>query len=175
MKKLIALLVCLSAVAAVNAQGLINVANGAAGVNAPVTGVDGTALAGEPFVAQLWVGDSADSMTAVGTPIMFNSTGSDPGYFFGPSAGVAVPGYAAGASIPATQIRAWSTATGSDWASATIRGESNIFASPALASDQTPVPNLVGLQSFQLVPEPSTIALGALGAVALAFLGRRRK
>jgi len=84
------------------------------------------------------------------------------------------------------QVRAWNNLNGTitTWAQvmanpAVARGMSDLFSpSGALGGTDTPPatpPNLIGLTSFNLaiVPEPSLIALGALGLGALLL--RRRK
>jgi len=55
-------------------------------------------------------------------------------------------------------------------------GVSGIFHSSAPVGGTGAVPNLVGLQSFNLflVPEPSTFALAGLGAAALLIFRRRK-
>lgn len=63
---------------------------------------------------------------------------------------------------------------GATWESALSKGESNVISVTPAMAPATP-PDLVGLQGFNIivVPEPSTIALGVLGAAALLL--RRRK
>jgi hypothetical protein len=75
------------------------------------------------------------------------------------------------------QVRAWMTTGpggGATYELAQSRGASGIFSVTPASAPATP-PDLVGLTSFniQIVPEPSTIALGVLGAAALLL--RRRK
>jgi len=80
-------------------------------------------------------------------------------------------------------IATWDQALTAFRAGQTSIGYSPLFTVPfslggfGALPNQTLAPNLTGLQSFQLynnVPEPSTIALGILGAGCL-FLLRRRK
>lgn len=90
----------------------------------------------------------------------------------------------AGGSTGFFQVKAWETAFGATYDEAVAvgrTGESNVF-SMAVTTDVAgqPLPfasNLVqgGLESFsvEVVPEPSTIVLGVLGAAALLL--RRRK
>jgi len=82
----------------------------------------------------------------------------------------------------AVQLRAWDNRGGTvlTWAAVmqdpTIaHGSSAIIDNLTCGGGPTPASNLIGLQSFGLVgvPEPSMIALGALGLGALLF--RRRK
>jgi hypothetical protein len=75
------------------------------------------------------------------------------------------------------RLRGWMTTgpgAGTTWEAAASRGESSVFSVTPTMAPATP-PDLVGLTSFDIiiVPEPSTIALGVLGAAALLL--RRRK
>lgn len=168
MKKLLLLAVCIAGAVSVVGQGTVNFANVGVGVNAPVFNVDGTTrLEGTQFMAQLVVNGSP-----VGDAAPF-LTGGSAGFFLG---GVQDAGVAAGTTVSAV-VRAWDTATGATFDAASIKGESaawdlDIVGNPA-GSPPAPPAALVGMQSFSLVPEPSTIALAILGGVALLF--RRRK
>lgn len=95
------------------------------------------------------------------------------GFILAPTA-LAIPGVAAGNSAR-LQLRAFDTASGATYETSLNRGASLSFDSATLVSGTTPPNNLVGLTAFNVavVPEPSTIALGALGAIF--FLIRRRK
>ncbi|MGV3772054.1 MAG: PEP-CTERM sorting domain-containing protein [Verrucomicrobiales bacterium] len=83
---------------------------------------------------------------------------------------VAVPGVAPGVAANLV-FRAYE---GSSFETASVKGETAPF-SVILGGGLLPAANLDALtgQSLTLVPEPSTIALGVLGAAALLF--RRRK
>jgi hypothetical protein len=145
-------------------------------VEARVFNVDGTSpLAGTQFTAQLWGGPSPDNLQPIPTVTTFR-TGAGAG-FVTPAGEVAVPGVAGGGTAH-LQLRAWDNTTGATWETAGLKGASPTFTVSGLgnpgAVPPTPPPNLVGLQSFALVPEPSTIALAVLGAVAL-FLRRRKQ
>jgi hypothetical protein len=82
--------------------------------------------------------------------------------------------------MAAVQIRAWQGAAGSTFEQASKRGISPTLtlATGNVPDASTGIPsppaNLVGLQGFDLVPEPSTIALAVLGLGSL-LLFRRRK
>jgi hypothetical protein len=147
--------------------------NTAAGIDAKVYGVDGvTALDGAAFKAQLYWGASADSLTGVG-PVLDFRTGAAAGYIV--STVVTIAGAPEGAA-GFVAMRAWASAAGTNWeaaqASGAGYGSSDALAITLGVSPNTP-PNMTGLTSFALVPEPSTIALGLLGLGVLAL--RRRK
>lgn len=184
MKKLAILASCFVAVAAM-AQGTVNFANGAAGVNAPISDPAGARLNGTAYVAQLWAGSSATSLAPVGAVVAFR-TGTGAGYFLGGER--VIPGVAAGGTA-FVQVRAWSAAGGTTWESAAANPTAQVgwsggvwnptaAASPfqvTVGGGTLPPGNLVGLTSFNLVnvPEPATLALGVLGGLALLI--RRRK
>jgi hypothetical protein len=119
------------------------------------------------------------------TPFRFSSSVQNiKGFWTGTTP--AVPGVAGGSADRAKFIiRAWDNRGGTitTWQQVLqdpniARGESFIFTvnqQLGLAPSITP-PNISGFESFQLhvVPEPSVIALGVLGAGCL-FLLRRRK
>lgn len=185
MKKLIYIAAILVAAISATAQGTINVNNRITGtLDAPVFDVGGTVrLSGTGFFAQLYAGPAGagdGALVAVGTPINFR-TGNAAGYVVVTGLDTTIPSVAPGAKAQ-VQLRAWDAAFPTFAAAVAGGGKnggSNSFLSqnlggpdaaggpPALAA------TLVGLQSFSLVPEPSTIALGALGIGALLF--RRRK
>jgi hypothetical protein len=186
MKKLA--LVALTSVAVVAtsyAQGTVNFNNRVVGVVvAQIYDVDGTTgLAGTGYTAQLFggaQGTAADQLTAL-TPATDFRTGNAAGFINSPGA-VVVTGVAGGGTAT-LQVRAWDnqggTLTSFDdaMAAGAAYGSSDPFDVAGLgdpsASPPTTPPNLVGLTSFSLVPEPSTYALLALGAGAL-FLRRRK-
>lgn len=183
MKKLIYIAAFLAASMAAYAQGTINFNNRVTGsVDAPVFDVGGTVkLAGTGFWAQLYAGPSgaaSSALTAVGSPVNFR-TGNAAGYVVTPGE-IAIAGVAPGAKAQ-IELRAWSgnfASYAAAVAAGAPAGASASFESLALGGSvggapPTPGPALVGLTSFSLVPEPSTIALGALGVAALLF--RRRK
>lgn len=177
----------------------------AAGVGARVLMPDGTpvgstaagAPAGTLFLAQLYVGagnvsDSA-SLVPVGNPVNLRS-GSSGGYSqitgtttlgvpVDPT--VVVPTIPGGA-LATIQMRAWWAGPGGntyqqyyeyDGPAAGLFGASPLLVKPLGGGGTPPGPpaDLVGLESFRLipVPEPTTWALLGLGAAALLIFRRR--
>lgn len=191
MKKTLVLGMALLASTALSyAQGTLNFANGAAGVNAPVWAYGSTssaAIAGNAYAVDLYFGPAgitdplSPQLTSAGLLVNFG-TGASAGFFFGGTR--TITGFAPGTSI-SVQVRVWDMTAGNSYAAALSSGA---FSNPAghygysepiqvaLGGGTIPNPNLVGLQSFslQLVPEPSTFALAGLGAASL-LLFRRRK
>jgi len=184
MKHLIYLTAVISVSVGVCAQGTVNFNNskGAIGGNgAKVTYWDPGVGLDSSFVAQLWAGPDGSSLAPVGAVLAFrdgagrgflNTTGQDTVRVIS----TVVPG-----GIATIQIRVWEAAKGSTFQealfNASVMGMSAIF-TVKTGGDGEPASlpaNLVGLQPFSVVPnipEPSTVALGALGLGAL--LWRRR-
>lgn len=153
--------VCLAASSAV-AQDFLATNFSPGVVDAPVFNTDGTTGLDSSAMFEVWVGGA---VVASGT--FFDGAGA--GYFNGGQ----VTAGDAGATVQA-QVRAWTGAASYD--AATVRGESALF-DQVLGGGGTPpaAPGaMANFQSFSLVPEPSTIFLGLLGAGAL-FLRRFRK
>jgi len=152
----------------------------------------GVPLAGSGFTAQLWAADSqaADSALAPIATTSFRTitTLAFQGFLLPLATSPVVPGVASDATSRAKfQLRVWDNKGGTitSWTQVTDpannlvgRGSSTIFTVPfQLGAGTTTPPNLIGLESFQLfsiVPEPSVIALGALGAGCLLLLRRRK-
>ncbi len=130
---------------------------------------------GPNHVAQIYWGTSADfaSMTPIGSPVALPSGG---GAGFVNSGAVDVTGASFNQMIHYS-IGAWDSTTGGTFESATIRGNSTPVALTLGADALATPPNVNTFASFQLqtvvVPEPSTIALGIIGGLAL-LLRRRR-
>jgi len=95
---------------------------------------------------------------------------------------VSVPD-AAGGTTAQLIVRAWDNTTGGSYAAALIKGSSTPFTTGVLGGagnpPATPSSMVTGLasgfQSFALTPEPTTIALGALGAKERFGLGLTHK
>lgn len=148
----------------------------------------GALLNGTGFTAAIYVGRTASEVMVNNTPPQVNGTSS---FRTGGGAG-RTPSYTAQADgIPGGtpdvnyQLRAWDNQnmTVTSWTQVMAAGgaiaagssDISVFGSPLALGGGTP-PLTLGLRSFQLtqvVPEPSLIALGALGLGALLL--RRRK
>jgi hypothetical protein len=169
-------------------QGQINLNNrGLALVN----NAAGAPLTGTSFVAQVWYGSSASTINKSFAPSPFRvSTTASPGSWNpaatgGPGSIATLDGFAPGSTVT-LQVAVWdSSIAGVGAAQALAKapgtGLSETF-TYAIPTDPLAIPGgMEGLKSFNLVasggtpvvPEPTTIALGALGAAAL--LWRRRK
>lgn len=124
--------------------------------------------------AQLFLVGTGGTLTPLTPPTTFRTGAAAP---YLTAQNVDVPGVKPGTSANFV-LRAW---VGSSFDAASARGESAQFTVANLGGDPgggaPPIlpPKLNGLQSFAIVtvPEPSTIALGVLGAAALLI--RRRK
>jgi hypothetical protein len=182
MKKLLVTLAAVLVSVSTFAQGTIKFNNRLTGqVDAPVTLPGGTtgfgSIAGAQ--AQLFLVTGGSTYTALTPATTFRSTSAAAyPYVNEPTAGVVVPGVAAGAQATIV-LRAWAGGATYDPTSNSHYGQSlpitiALGGTPAIGA---PIPDavLTGLQGFSVtvVPEPSTIALGLLGAAALLY--RRRK
>jgi len=172
--------------------------NTSAGTPAGVQTYTGATLSGAGFTAQLWGAAGANTPVASLAPLVNATTSFRTGTAAGFINATLFPGGNALMQVPNTpidgtgyqgtfQLRAWDNVGGTitSWAmvmanDSILRGASPAFTPTAVLGGtgtppQTP-PNLTGLVSFNLftpVPEPSLIALGALGLGALLL--RRRK
>ncbi|MBE7502003.1 MAG: hypothetical protein HS113_17245 [Verrucomicrobiales bacterium] len=155
-------------------QGQFNFGNRvtAAGIDAPFY-LPGsvTKLEGPAYLAQAYLGLEAGSLTPVG-PVLPFRTGAAAGYIT--STSVTVGGIPGGTTV-FVQMRAWEAAKGGIYEAAVAAGGIYGASAPlSLTLSEPPgVPtDMVGLQPFALIPEPTTLTLAVLGAAAL--LGRRR-
>jgi len=172
------------------AQGTISLANIGAGLNSPVRDSSGALIAsGAPVTVELLAGLSATSVQPFGTAIT-TTTWLAGGYFGVGNPAQALPNFAAG-SFPFFQLRAWNNTGGVNTYAGALAANQAYVAGPVFqlvaggglnglgnpaASPPVPAPALFGMPTgwtLNLVPEPSTLLLGALGAAALLF--RRRK
>jgi hypothetical protein len=185
MKKTILTILGVAATFAAFGQGTIVIANNAGATIYPVLLPDGSTAKGTDYSVEVFAKNTDPANKIGGTMTLNPSNGR-----FSLSGGQQVPGVAPGA-IADLIARAWDNRTGATYDAATIKGSST-FKSAALGGDvdndpSTPpatAPGMVtqkpeGFQNIQLqggpviIPEPSTIALGALGVAALLL--RRRK
>jgi hypothetical protein len=94
--------------------------------------------------------------------------------------GLVVPGAATGASANIL-VRAWDSSTGATWATAGSRSApnsglitvSNLGGGPTPAATFSANSNWSGL-TVGVIPEPSVVALAALGIAGLFFVARRK-
>src|SRR5882724_2151779 len=191
MKKLIFTTALEFACVSAFAQGTLVFANAGVGFTAQVTDTDGTTgLLGSAWSADLyWApGVVTDStlLTALNQPTTFSPVPAQAGYFSGGERTIPTQ-----PDVPTTvQVRVWATASGNSWAAAAATpgarvGESILFqmslGNPngggfnGLPEDP---PYMIGLNghpwsvSVVGVPEPSALALAALGLGGILVLRR---
>jgi len=172
MKKTLVAIAALLITAAAYGQGSVNFANRVVGV------VDQPVLQGAGGNPALGIGEingikaqlllvNGTSTTPVGTAIAFRgTTGLLARYFDGGS--IDIPGTAAGGTAT-LKVRI----TGAQVVGGQFDGPSF---TQALGGGQLPAENMATFTGFSvpLVPEPTTIALGVLGAAALVAARRRK-
>lgn len=174
MKKLIIAMAALLVSISAHGQGQVVFNNRVVGsVVAPVTlagsttGLqDGVGATGAKWEAQLFGGPAGGALEAL-TPKTTFRTGTGAGFVVAVDVTLAKVAPGASASM---QMKAFTTdGNGS--------GASKVF-NVTLGGGLNPPANLVGLEAFSAtynnVPEPSTIALGLLGAAGLLALRRRK-
>jgi hypothetical protein len=195
MKKVVLILASVLVGLSAYAQGTVAFQNRdtANGVNAPIYDltVGGTLLSGTGYMAQLYtakVGLPEAAMKATGAAVDFR-TGAAAGFVnVGSAASRAIDGVNFGEQAQ-VQIRAWSAAGGPTYEAAAAKAmndpsihvgkSATLTITTAASALNTPSP-LTGLTPFAItpgsegpIPEPSTLALAALGAAALLI--RRRQ
>jgi hypothetical protein len=177
-------------------QGSVNVNNRGLTPAQLVTDTAGNNLStlNGAFVAQLVYGANGSTpATVLGGTMPFRvSTSSFVGTWNPGAEGIrTLTGFDTGAAV-AMQVRVWDSAVFTSWDAAsaaltagshsvaTQAGSSSVFTYTVGAASDPSSQSIVNFRGFQLtaipvtvVPEPTTIALGALGAAAL--LWRRRK
>jgi len=180
MKKILSLIMVLGAAAAVHAQGYFN-GNTSLSDNPNGDGVGGTIYDGATFAsgtgyhAQYYIGTqgtSANSLVANGTAGTLG-TGNSAGYYM---PGEVATTFAVAAQVT-VQLRAWKGADASYEAAlgdGSKTGVSNLI-NLTLQASNNPGPNITTMSNIILAagPEPTTIALGLMGAGAL-FIRRRK-
>jgi hypothetical protein len=178
MKKTILTILGVAATFATFGQGTLVVANNSGATIYPVLLPDGTTAKGANYSVELFTKDTTPA-NKIGATMILAASGR-----FSLSGAQTVPGGAPG-SVVDLIARAWDNTTGATYDTALIKGQS-AFKSPALGGDvdgdpsTPPSPALpmvtgqpTGFQNIQLLPEPSTIALGALGVAALLLCRRK--
>jgi hypothetical protein len=180
MKKIILAILGVAATFATFGQGTITIANLNGSQVVPILLPDGTTAKGANYSVEVFSGDGA---VKIGNTLIVKSSGLFNG------GAQSITGVAPG-SIATLTIRAWDNTTGADYVSATLKGNATFKTSASggdVDGDPSTPPAVPGamvngkadgfqgiqLQGPQIVPEPSTIALGALGVAALLL--RRRK
>jgi hypothetical protein len=192
MKKAILSLLIVGAAASSYGQGFVNFNTSLLGTSAQVFNSSGSLASGSAYLTRLFAADgagvSSSSLNAVGTfPVNFRG-GTAVGYnqISGTTAGAAGNNVIATPSVQVTsqasgqvtlQMRAWSSAFSSYAAAISGGGEYGQSAALTFTPYYAPATPgaITGLQGFTMVPEPSTVALGVLGAGSLLFAIRRRK
>jgi hypothetical protein len=136
-------------------------------IDAPVYDNDcQTRLNGGDYFGQPYAGITPDVLQPIGAIVQFRN-----GYMVG-GGGSEVPGVEYEGQIVFAQLRAWEGPFGSTYEDAVAAGRkygfSNLVPMPARIPPAGPPELPVGLQSFCLIPEPPSWALGLFGAAALA-------
>jgi hypothetical protein len=197
MKQLLITSAAVLAAVNIHAQGTVNFANAAAGgLFQPVTsGVDGSKVApGNAYRAQLYYANGASAsesqLEAVGAAVPFSSNAGQEGLFFGGAR--TLPNIDPPGGVGTFQVRAWSAVLGdngtdaeSSWQgqgpdASRLFGRSALFTVDTANPMEVPTPTPVAMLNFRafsvvMVPEPSAIALAALGGLSALVLFRRRK
>jgi hypothetical protein len=172
-------------------SGVVNYNSGGSATNARVfvcyTGPgEGLLASGTAYQTALFWGPAGitdmNAMVQVGGNVSF-LTGAAAGTFFGSGRTITYTSPQANGAVVALQSRTWQVQSGvTGWGNATFKGFGPIFEmdlkDPTLATEPTPtISQAAGWRGYALslspCPEPSTIALGLLGAGALLILRRR--
>jgi hypothetical protein len=171
-------------------SGIVNYNSGGSATNLRVfvgtTGqaMDGVLAAGTSYQTALFWGvagsTDAAALTQIGGNVNF-LTGAAAGTFFGSGRTITYTAPSANGAVVALQSRAWAVEPGvTGWDNARYKGAGPIFdmdlKDPNLATEPTPTisQNPAWRGYGIIIPEPSAIALGILGAGALLMLRRRK-
>jgi hypothetical protein len=165
MKKTIIALTALMVTVSAFGQGAVVFNNRVPpGIDAKVT-FGGVGITGAEWKAQLFGGPENGTLSPL-TPTTTFRAGNAAGYVN--PVDVIVPNVAPGNKATLV-MRAFN---GADFASSALSGSSDPI-TITLGGGTLPPANLDGLRAFQIIPEPSTIALGLLGGLALLFWRRK--
>jgi len=173
MKKILLTAVAMLAALSLYGQGNVNFANAGVGLNSPFFDVGGARLGAGTYTIELLAGPDAGSLVAAGAAY----TGAFANGYF--NAGQRTVSNVTTATAVAL-VRVWDNMGGTITSFAAAQaagvrfGQSAATFNISLTTTPATPATMVNLGSITLVPEPSTIALGLLGAVG-AFLFRRRK
>lgn len=178
MKKLLLISAGLLAATAAFGQGTFNAFNGfrPGGAGTPFAFINDYAPPGVTPVPL--AGGAVQILTADGLTVLASGTtgtGGTAGIF---SLGVTTIPNAPAGGAASVLIRSWDTTTGATFDSALERKEvlvswTSIAAPPSPPSTMAQS-NFTGM-TLEIVPEPSTVALAALGVAGLFFVARRKK
>jgi hypothetical protein len=182
-RRLLALLALLGVTAPALAQGTVNFNNNVFGTPTSRPVLDypgGHPLIGTDFVAQLYygsVGTPATSLTPVGAPGRFRlALTTNPGSWMGGTR--TLNGILAGQTA-SLQVRVWNVTAFPTYEASLVgggvRGTSPVF-DYTVPLGPMPAPNEFWMWNFswgRTIPEPSTTALGVLGAMVLLFARRQ--
>ena len=158
--------------------GTMIVQNNNGGTIVPLFDIDGTTkIAGANYSIAVYVSDNGSLGAQIG-PVV--SPGANGRFTAGQQD---VPGSVAGGTVSLI-VAVWDNRTGVDYATATAKNQSFPFLSPILGGDVDNDPTTPALTASSMalnfkglalvVPEPSTVALGALGLGGLIFFSRRK-
>jgi hypothetical protein len=142
----------------------------------PTTRVDGSTYVGQYYIGPANTTDP-NALVAVGPVAPFmGSSPSDPsaGYYNGDGSGSVSTSFVPGSSV-VVQLRAWKGSVSSTFNAAAFKGTSSLLTITLGNAGSPPsLPTAItSMQNFIIAtPEPSTIALGLIGAAAL-FVRRR--
>jgi hypothetical protein len=176
MKKSIATLFVIACGLAAAAQGTVLIQNNLGAVIVPFYMADKvTKAVGTDYLVQVFA-YSSDPSSPFGIQIGPTMSIAANGRFS--SGSQVVPGALPG-STPLLIARCWDSKTGSDYDSASISGRSAVFVSARLGGEGNPPSPPVSMVTLlpngfrmEILPEPSTTALGIVGGLAL--LARRQ-
>ena len=140
--------------------------------------VNGVPLVGTDYVVQLYYGANAGSLNPVtSNPLRFrNVPTTDPLAGTWSGATRTLTGFNVG-DVVTLQVWMWDSTGGATFATAPwwSKGQSATFTYRIPAPGSLPTDYYIeGFRGFTIVPEPSVIALGAIGVVALFAIRRRR-